>query len=71
MTGVKAEQLTLMQAAKLMLVGYRQSKRIWQRYQAEGDSGLMHRFGNHCAPSENCRTAPKCVPDNAVGSAPN
>ena len=27
-----------------MDVGYRQSKRIWQRYQAAGDAGLVHRL---------------------------
>ena len=27
-----------------MGVGYRQSKRIWRRYQAEGDAGLVHRL---------------------------
>ena len=44
MVGVKAQELTLVQAAELMAVGYRQSKRIWQRYQADGDAGLVHRL---------------------------
>ena len=44
MAGVKEAQLTLSQAADLMGVGYRQSKRIWRRYQAEGDAGLVHRL---------------------------
>ena len=44
MVGVKTKELTLVQAAELMAVGYRQSKRIWQRYQAEGDAGLVHRL---------------------------
>ena len=44
MAGVQAKELTLVQAAELMAVGYRQSKRIWQRYQAEGDAGLVHRL---------------------------
>ena len=43
MTGVKAQELTLVQAAGLMGVGYRQSKRIWRRYQDQGDAGLVHR----------------------------
>ena len=38
------EALTLVQAAELMAVGYRQSKRIWKRYQADGDAGLVHRL---------------------------
>jgi len=44
MAGVKAKELTLVQAAELMAVGYRQSKRIWKRYQANGDAGLVHRL---------------------------
>jgi len=44
MAGVKKKELTLLQAAELMAVGYRQSRRIWQRYQAEGDAGLVHRL---------------------------
>jgi len=44
MAGVKQQALTLVQAAELMGVGYRQSKRIWRRYQAEGDAGLVHRL---------------------------
>jgi transposase len=44
MVGVKQEGLTLVQAAGLMGVGYRQSKRIWRRYQDQGDAGLVHRL---------------------------
>ena len=44
MTGVKEQELTLVAAAGLMSVCYRQSKRIWRRYQAEGDAGLVHRL---------------------------
>jgi hypothetical protein len=44
MAGVTEKQLTLVQAAALMDVGYRQSKRIWKRYQADGDAGLVHRL---------------------------
>ena len=44
MKGVTEEELTLVQAAVLMAVGYRQSKRIWKRYQADGDAGLIHRL---------------------------
>jgi len=44
MAGVTKEELTLVQAAELMAVGYRQSKRIWKRYQADGDAGLVHRL---------------------------
>src|SRR5258707_15289769 len=44
MAGVKQQELTLVQAGELMAVGYRQSKRIWRRYQDEGDAGLVHRL---------------------------
>jgi hypothetical protein len=44
MTGVKREELTLVQASDLMAVCYRQSKRIWRRYQDDGDAGLVHRL---------------------------
>jgi len=42
MAGVKGRELTLVQAAELMGVCYRQGKRIWKRYQAAGDAGLVH-----------------------------
>jgi hypothetical protein len=44
MVGVTKEELTLVQAAGLMRVCYRQGKRIWKRYQADGDAGLVHRL---------------------------
>jgi len=44
MAGVTEQELTLVQAAALMGVCYRQSKRIWQRYQTAGDAGLVHRL---------------------------
>ena len=44
MAGVKELRLTLVQAAELMAVCYRQGKRIWRRYQDDGDAGLGHRL---------------------------
>lgn len=44
MRGVTEGELTVVQAAELMAVSYRQSKRIWKRYQADGDAGLVHRL---------------------------
>ena len=44
MVGVKREELTQMQAAKLLGLSYRQTKRVWQRYQAQGEAGLVHRL---------------------------
>ena len=37
--GVKSGHLTLKEAAKRIKVSYRQSKRIWKRYQEEEDGG--------------------------------
>lgn len=34
---------TLVQAAERMELSYRQGKRVWKRYQAEGAAGLVHR----------------------------
>ena len=44
MAGVAEAELTLVGAGELMGVCYRQSKRIWRRYQADGDAGLVHRL---------------------------
>src|SRR3954447_25675361 len=42
MSRVKSGKLTLVAASELLGIGYRQSKRIWRRYQAQGDRGLVH-----------------------------
>jgi hypothetical protein len=39
---VKLGQLRLGQASELLGVSYRQVKRIWRRYQEQGDGGLVH-----------------------------
>src|SRR5512139_1017686 len=44
MQGVKVDELNQVQAAELLGVSYRQAKRIWGRYEAEGDAGLVHRL---------------------------
>lgn len=44
MQRVKRKTLSLLQAAELMGVGVRQGKRIWKRFKAEGDSGLIHQL---------------------------
>jgi hypothetical protein len=44
MVGVAEKELTLVQAGELMGVCYRQGKRLWKRYQADGDAGLVHRL---------------------------
>ena len=44
MVGVKAEELSLVEAAAVLGLSYRQTKRVWQRYRADGDQGLVHRL---------------------------
>ena len=44
MSGIKGQELTLGQAADVLGLSYRQTKRVWRRYQAEGDAGLVHRL---------------------------
>src|SRR6266853_4319500 len=55
MTGVKGNELSQVQAAELMGLGYRQATRVWRRYQDEGDAGLVHRLrgkpGMRCKPA--------------------
>ena len=40
---VKSGQLRLVDAARLMELSYRQTKRLWRRYRKEGARGLKHR----------------------------
>ena len=40
---VKGQTLRLVDAAKMLELSYRQAKRLWQRYRAEGAKGLQHR----------------------------
>jgi hypothetical protein len=42
MKQVKAKHLSLVAAAQLMELSYRQAKRVWRRYQDKGDAGLVH-----------------------------
>ena len=42
MSQVRAGKLRLRAASELLLVSYRQAKRIWFRYQMEGDGGVVH-----------------------------
>jgi len=43
MQQVKAKAMTLVAAAEVLGLCYRQAKRIWQRYRKQGDKGLVHR----------------------------
>jgi hypothetical protein len=39
---VQADELTLAEATPLLGVGYRQAKRLWARYQAQGAKSVVH-----------------------------
>ncbi|HVA49272.1 MAG TPA: ISNCY family transposase [Pirellulales bacterium] len=41
---VKSQELSLVKGAELLGMSYRQAKRVWARYQEEGDTGLVHRL---------------------------
>jgi len=56
MAGVKKGELTLVEAADLAGLSYRQIKRVWRRYQDQGDAGLVHRLRGRASPR---RTAPE------------
>jgi len=43
MRELKAKSISLVAAAKVLRLGYRQMKRVWRRYQDQGDAGLVHR----------------------------
>ena len=55
MTRVREKAMTIKEAAEVMGMSYRQSRRIYKRYREEGDKGLIHR--NRGRPS-NRRKAP-------------
>src|SRR5260370_9492151 len=40
---VGGRALRLVDAAEMLALSYRQTKRLWQRYQLEGAAGLRHR----------------------------
>lgn len=40
---VRSGELRLVEASKLLGLGYRQTLRVWQRYDQEGDGALVHR----------------------------
>lgn len=44
MLEVKAGKLTLVEAAEVMGLCYRQTKRVWGRYRDQGDKGLVHQL---------------------------
>ena len=75
MAGVKAKELSQVQAAELMGLGYRQAKRLWRRYRDEGDAGLVHRLrgkpGLRCKPvALRAEVLKLCAEDRYEGFGP-
>ncbi len=42
MKQIEAQRLSLVAAATLLRLSYRQLKRVWRRYGQQGDAGLVH-----------------------------
>ena len=43
LAGVRSKELRVVDAAALLRLSYRQTKRLWKRYREEGAVGLKHR----------------------------
>jgi hypothetical protein len=56
MQEIKQKKLTLVEAAAVLGLGYRQVRRVWQSYRQDGDKGLVHRGrglpGKRCKPAK-------------------
>lgn len=50
MIGIQEDKVSLVAAAGLLGLSYRQTQRVWQRYQSEGDAGLIHRLRGRPGP---------------------
>jgi len=46
---VKRGELTVVEAAELAGLSLRQARRVWKRFKAEGDGGLVHRLRGRCS----------------------
>ena len=55
---VKSGELSLVTGAELVGISYRQAKRVWARYQDQGDAGLVHRLRGR-ASNRHVEAAPK------------
>ena len=55
MVGIQHGELTLGAAAQVLGLSYRQTLRVWRRYQGQGDAGLVHRARGRPSPR---RTSP-------------
>jgi len=52
LAAVKQRELRLVQAAGLLGLSYRQTKRVWRRYRDQGDAGLVHRLRGRPSPRQ-------------------
>jgi len=71
---VREKALRLVEVAALLPLSYRQCKRIWKRYQAEGDRGLVHRLrgrpSTHRKPDQQRRHALALVREHYADFGP-
>ena len=51
---VRLGEMTLVEASALLRLSYRQTKRVWSRYQAAGDAGLVHRGRGRSSNRQSC-----------------
>lgn len=51
---VRLGEMTLVEASELLDLSYRQTKRVWSRYQEAGDSGLVHRGRGRASNRQSC-----------------
>jgi hypothetical protein len=51
---VRFGEMTLVEASELLDLSYRQTKRVWSRYQEAGDSGLVHRGRGRASNRQSC-----------------
>src|SRR5260370_42490244 len=65
---VKSKTIRLTDAAKILELSYRQTKRLWKRYRGEGAKGLQHRSAgrgsNRAKPEEVRRKALQLIRRN-------
>jgi len=60
---VQSEALRLVDAAKMLALSYRQTKRLWRRYRLEGAIGLQHRSAGR----ESHRAKPRAFREQVLG----
>src|SRR5437762_14372671 len=70
---VKSKALRLTDAAKILELSYRQTKRLWKRYRGEGAKGLQHRSAgrgsNRAKPEEFRRKGLQSIRKKYSGTA--